>query len=149
MLVYLLVWKISIMWHKRGYTRISCLYSLTRVPWQTLLCLSTIECEKTYRRKIGYKLCDGDQKVLQPFYNLRYPWRERERIRKRGKRKYFLVKSISALFTTERFLFRNFNKRWVVVAGNKIHMKDKSTSPISSDQFQISFISSILVEILT
>ena len=61
--------------------------------------------------------------------------RERERIRKRGKRKYFLVKSISALFTTERFFFRNFNKRWVVVAGNKIHMKDKSTSPISSDQF--------------
>ena len=37
---------------------------------------------KTYRRKIGYKLCDGDQKVFTAFYNLRYP-KEREREREK------------------------------------------------------------------
>ena len=119
MLVYLLVWKISIMWHKRGYTWISRIYSLTHVYIETNTVPKHYWMRKTYRRKIGYKLCDGDQKVFTAFYNLRYPWRERK---KEGE-EYFYVKSISALFTTERFFFRKFNKRCVVVGGNKIDCK--------------------------
>ena len=51
-----------------------------------------------------------------------------KREKKEGE-EYFYVKSISALFTTERFFFRKFNKRCVVVGGNKIDCKKIKVQP--------------------